>query len=86
MPIGGFVAVLFPDTQAETLQWLKSLPGVTVHETEVKEKIILVLEADSSRAVDDMSENIKKHTGIASLDLAYLNMEDEVLKDETRQS
>ena len=80
MPIGGFVVSLLPDKFDEVMACLRDIEGCEVHEAieERADSVVVVLEAETSRKIEEMVDKIKAIDGVLSVDLAYLNVEDEI--------
>ncbi len=80
MPIGGFVVSFLPDKAHEVIGSLRDIRGCEVHEAieEKADSAVVVLEAKTSGDIEDMVEGIKAIDGVLSVDLAYLNIEDEI--------
>ena len=88
MPIAGFVVTVAPAMKEEVKGRLNSVEGCDVFDG-VAEKgtsgsahssIVITLETETTSQMEDLVEALKKIDGVLTVDLAYLNIEDEVEK------
>lgn len=82
MPIAGVVIVTVPDKTSAVLQGLKQISGVTTYGVHKENNIIAVLEAESSKGLENLSRQItQKFDGVLGVFPAYVNFEDEVTEN-----
>lgn len=82
MPIGGFVLHVKPEERDKVLKKLENFEGLTVYGYDERGQVIVVLEAETSEAMEKMVEDLLTLEGVINCDLAYLHGEDEVEKIE----
>ena len=86
MPIGGFVVTVIPGKREEVKKRLARVEACDVFQGEpvdgapkrAQNSIVITLETDSSDQMEELVANLKDIDGVLSVDLAYLNVEDEV--------
>ena len=82
MPIGGFVVSVLPEDMERVKEALKGMIGCDVYEAlhggpRGDSNIVITLETATSSEMEQMVEEIKRVDGVLTVDLAYLNIEDE---------
>ena len=82
MPIGGFVLHVRPERREEILPVLERMEGLTVYGYDDRGQIVIVLETETSEAMEKVVEEILGLEGVINCDLAYLHGENEVEKIE----
>ncbi len=88
MPIGGFVVTVVPGRKDEVKARLSSVKGCDVYEEEATPgnerqndaQIVITLDTETSDAMEALVEELKGIEGVITVDLAYLNVEDEVVR------
>lgn len=83
MPIGGFVVTVLTDQMDRVRDDLRSMAGCDVYDeiggsASRNNSIVITLEAATSEELESLVEEIKRIEGVLTVDLAYLNIEDEV--------
>ncbi len=78
MPIGGFIITCAPEDLTAALEGIAAFPAVEVHGTDEKGSIVVVMDTETSEAMDDIVKTISRLPAILSVGLAYLNTEDEI--------
>ena len=83
MPIGGFVVSVLPGDYEDIRTSLMAVKGCDVYDTiqggaSKDDSIVITLETATSSEMEAVVEAIKRINGVLGVDLAYLNIEDEV--------
>ena len=78
MPIGGFIVSVNPDHLENSIESLKEIAGLEIYGSDEKGNVVVVLEADTSKAMEEMVEKIMEIENVFSVGLTYFNVEDEV--------
>ncbi len=78
MPIGGFVVNCLPQDKDSVLKKLSSVPGASVYGEDDRGYLILVLETETSEAMEQLVDEIATFDEVLAVNLAYLHGEDEV--------
>ena len=78
MPIGGFIVNVHPDHLENSIRALKGIQGLEVYGSDEKGNVVVVLEAETSKAMEKMVEKIMKIENVLSVGLTYFNVEDEI--------
>ncbi len=77
MPIGGLVVSCGKGEEDRIILKILELPGVEVHGSNGKGDLVVVVEADTSRLLEEVVEAISRVDGVLTVGMAYLNFEDE---------
>ncbi len=80
MPIGGFVIAVTPSKGQQAVRALSALDGVEVYGAGGDGEVIAVLETRTSKDMEQLVDRISAMDFVASVSLAYLNAEDEMLQ------
>ncbi|OCC14249.1 Periplasmic nitrate reductase, subunit NapD [Dissulfuribacter thermophilus] len=86
MPIGGFVVTVVPGNGNTVMEQLSGISQCDVYvpaddngkEVQHEENIVITLDTKTSNEMEGLVEEIKKIDGVISVDLVYLNVEDEI--------
>lgn len=83
MPIGGFVVSVLPGDYEDIRTSLMAVEGCDVYDAiqggaSKDDSIVITLETATSSEMEAVVEAIKRIDGVLGVDLAYLNIEDEV--------
>ncbi len=86
MPIGGFVVTVVPGNGHTVREQLRGMAQCDVYmpvdddrkEVHHEENIVITLDTKTSDEMEGVVEEIKKIDGVISVDLVYLNVEDEI--------
>lgn len=79
MPISGVVILIEPVNSQEIFNTLKKIDGVTTYGLHKERYIIAVFEAETTKELEAMSEQISKDIeGVIGVYPTYLHFEDEI--------
>ncbi|HFE63331.1 MAG TPA: hypothetical protein ENK14_02805 [Caldithrix sp.] len=79
MPIAGVIVVTAPDKTQEILEQMNAFENVTTYGVYKGNHIVAVFEADSSKGLEKLSDNLTDRIpGILGIYPSYVNFEDEV--------
>ena len=79
MPISGVVILIEPVNSKEIFNTLKKIDGVTTYGLHKERYIIAVFEAETTKELEAMSEQISKDIeGVIGVYPTYLHFEDEI--------
>lgn len=78
MPIAGVIIVSAPEKAMQVLDRLNTIPNVTTYGVHKDDNIVAVLEGDSPKDLELLSDKIQQEiTGVMGIFPAYVNYEDE---------
>ena len=78
MPIGGFVVSVLPEDSKKAQDDLMSLNGLEIHGSDEKGNIIVVLDTNTSKEMEELVEKMMRMKRVLNVGLTYLNAEDEL--------
>ncbi|MEN8140697.1 MAG: chaperone NapD [Thermodesulfobacteriota bacterium] len=77
MPIGGFVINVDVEEMEQLLPSLAAMEGVEVHGHDEQGNVVAVIDCQDSGEMEGIVKKINGLTGVLSVGLTYLNVEDE---------
>ncbi len=77
MPIAGFVIEIEPSCLNQAKQTISTLKGIEIYGCN-KDNIIAVVDSVTSKEVEQIQQDIQRQPGVLSVNLTYLNVEDEI--------
>ncbi len=83
MPIGGFVVTVIPERSDEAERDLASMEGVEIHGRDDKGNLVVVVESDTSEAMEQLVKEMSARQFVLSVGLVYFHAEDEVASIES---
>ncbi len=83
MPIGGFVVTVVPEESKAASAAISAMDGAEVHGEDDRGNLVVVLESETSEAMDQMVKEIRKLDQVLSVGLVYFHAEDEVERMES---
>ena len=77
MPIGGFVINIDPERTSEATEILATIPEIEVHGSDDKGNIVAVIDTETSKAMQQIVDDLNTFECILTVGLTYMNVEDE---------
>lgn len=83
MPVAGLVVCFLPEKLEEVKGRLENLPGVEVHGWNEQGEMVVVYEGETLEEMErEIKDWPKRIDGVLSVNVAYLNVEDELARIE----